>query len=191
MTTFREQRGTSMRHPLSLTAARTLLAAVLAATATTAATAPATAAEVVVDDFDTTRTDTFTAPLEGCLPADLLGTATVTEHSTGRVVRTPAATVIKGLDAYDFRMTFPDGRYVRSGVDDERFSVVLTNPGRVTVASTASRDERTIYAPDGTPIGTLSIRETYDVVFRDTNGNGEPDPGEITTERHRFRLTCG
>lgn len=29
-----------------------------------------------MDDFDTTRTDTFTAPLEGCLPADLLGTAT-------------------------------------------------------------------------------------------------------------------
>ncbi|SED99796.1 hypothetical protein [Streptomyces sp. TLI_105] len=179
-----------MRHPLSVTAARSLLAAVLTASAAAAAVTPA-AAEVLVDDFDVTRTDTFTVPLEGCLPADLLGTATVTEHSIGRVVQTPGAVVVKGVDLFDFRMTFPDGRYVDSGVDQERFTAVFTEPRRIAVASIDSRDERTLHAPDGTPIGTLSIRETYDVVYRDTNGNGEPDPGEITTERHRFRLTCG
>ncbi len=180
-----------MRHPFTGTPARALLAGVLTASAAASAIAPAAAADVLVEDFDLTRTDTFTAPLEGCLPADLIGTATVTEHSTGRVVRTPAAAVVKGVDSYDFRMTFPDGRYVDSGIDEERFTVVFTEPGRITVVSTDSRDERTVHAPDGTPIGTLSIRETYDVVFRDADGDGEPDPGEITVERHRFRLTCG
>ncbi|MFF9850897.1 hypothetical protein [Streptomyces litmocidini] len=76
-----------MRHPFSATAVRTLLAAVLTASAATVALAPAAAAEVLVDDFGLTHTDTFTAPLGGCLPADLLGTATVTEHS----VNTPSA----------------------------------------------------------------------------------------------------
>ncbi|MFF9850898.1 hypothetical protein [Streptomyces litmocidini] len=99
--------------------------------------------------------------------------------------------VVKGVDLFDFRMTFPDGRYADSGVDEERFSTVPARPGRLAVASVDSRDERTVHAPDGTPIGTLSIRETYGVVLRDANGNGEPDPGEITVERHRFRLACG
>ncbi|MEU2234801.1 hypothetical protein ACH4A8_07100 [Streptomyces vietnamensis] len=171
--------------------ALTLLTALLTAAPAVAAPGDIDTGTVLVDDFDLTRTDTFTAPLEGCLPADLLGTATVTEHSVGRFVRTPGAMVLKGTNYFDFRMTFPDGRYVTSGVDEERIRAVFTDPGRVTVAKMESQDERTIHAPDGTPIGTLSIQETYDAVFTDANGNGEPDPGEITTEHHRFTLTCG
>ncbi|GGU94239.1 hypothetical protein GCM10010275_34590 [Streptomyces litmocidini] len=80
-----------MRHPFSATAARILPAAVPTASAAAAALAPAAAAEVLVDDFDLTRADTSTAPLEGRLPAGLLGTAAVPRHSAGRIVRTPAS----------------------------------------------------------------------------------------------------
>lgn len=54
-----------------------------------------------------------------------------------------------------------------------------------------TQDLRTIYAADGTPIGTLSIHENSQIVIEDTNGNGEPDPGEVTVQFDHFRLHCG
>jgi len=150
--------------------------------------APAGAAGVV-EHFDTTHTETYSAPLEGCLPPDLVGTVTVTEHSVGQVVSTGAAVVITGVDAYDFHMDLPDGRYVQSALDQEEFAVVLRRPF-TTVGSFHSQDERTIHAADGTVIGTLTIHEDHDVVYRDLNTNGEPDPGEVVVERHDFQLSC-
>ncbi|GHF39046.1 hypothetical protein GCM10018790_16070 [Kitasatospora xanthocidica] len=151
--------------------------------------APARAAGVV-EHFDMTHTETYSAPLEGCLPPDLIGTVTVTEHSTGQVVSNGATVVITGTNEVDFHMDLPDGRYVQSGLDRDDFQVVLRLP-YTTVANVSTEDERTIHAADGTVIGTLTIHEDHQVVYRDLNTNGEPDPGEVTVERHEFRLTCG
>ncbi|GAA1192351.1 hypothetical protein F4556_006641 [Kitasatospora gansuensis] len=87
-------------------------------------------------------------------------------------------------------MDLPDGRYVQSGLDRDDFAVVLRLPYS-TAGSFSAQDERTIHAADGTVIGTLTIREDHEVVYRDLNTNGEADPGEVTLERHEFRLSCG
>ncbi|MEV6332059.1 hypothetical protein [Streptomyces sp. NPDC051909] len=165
-------------------------AAALAAAVCLCATATARADTVVLDTIDETTTHTGEAPLEGCLPAGLVGRYTVVEHTVAQVVRTDGAMVVKGVDSYDFHMDLPDGRYVQSGTDYERFTVVLARPYH-TVLSTVSEDERTIYAADGTPVGTLTITERKKVVFEDADLDGEADPGEITVERVRFDLTCG
>ena len=43
---------------------------------------------------------------------------------------------------------------------------------------------------DGEPIGQVFLHGVFHVTFRDANGNGEPDPGEITANVDRFLFTC-
>jgi hypothetical protein len=52
------------------------------------------------------------------------------------------------------------------------------------------QEQRTIYSAEGQPIGEVVIHAVSHVTFRDANGNGEPDPGEITAGVDRFFFTC-
>jgi hypothetical protein len=61
---------------------------------------------------------------------------------------------------------------------------------RVNVVCVA-RDLRTIYAADGTPMGTLSIHAGSHTAYDDLNGNGIPEPGEISAQFDNFHLRCG
>ena len=101
---------------------------------------------------------------------------------TGKVVN------VHGVTAYDYHADFPNGMYVQAGLNRDIFTFHANPP--LTVNSDATQDFRTIYAADGTPIGTLSIHETIHTTFRDTNGNGAPDPGEISVQFDHFRLRC-
>ncbi|MFF0431058.1 hypothetical protein ACFYU9_02350 [Streptomyces sp. NPDC004327] len=154
------------------------------------APAPAHAVPLVVDRFDETHTESFDAPLEGCLPAGDVGSVTLTEHSVGTVVKAGRTLVVRGTSAYDFRMTLPDGRSVRGDLDRDRYTFVLAPPHHA-VESADSVDERTVYAADGTPVGTLTIKERRRAVYEDANANGMPDPGEVTVDHGGFTLTCG
>jgi hypothetical protein len=136
------------------------------------------------------NTETFTGPLEGCLSPDLIGTATLTETTTGHVADTGHnAYNIHGVTTYDYHGDFPNGVYVQSGLNRDIFSIHVKFPH--TAIHVTTQDLRTIYAADGTPIGTLSIHENSLVKFEDTNENGQPDPGEITFAFDHFRLHCG
>jgi hypothetical protein len=136
------------------------------------------------------HTETITGPLEGCLPPDLIGTATLTETTTGQVVDTGNGVVnVHGVSTFDYHGDFPNGIYVQSGLNRDIFSFHFTPPR--TVQHVVTQDLRTIYAADGTPIGTLSIHENSHITIQDTNGNGEVDPGEITVQFDHFRLRCG
>jgi hypothetical protein len=96
---------------------------------------------------------------------------------------------VHGVNTFDYHGDFPNGIYVQSGLNRDIFVFVANPP--LTVNNVAGQDLRTIYAADGTPIGTLSIHETIHITFQDTNGNGQPDPGEITVQFDHFRLRCG
>jgi len=152
--------------------------------------AGAAQARATVFSFSDTHTETFSAPLEGCLPADLVGSVTLTETTTGQVVDTGKNVfAVHGVSAFDYHADFPNGIYVQSGLNRDIFTFVANPP--LTVSTRTTQDLRTIYAADGTPIGTLSIHETIHITFQDTNGNGQPDPSEITVQFDRFRLLCG
>ncbi len=153
--------------------------------------AGAAQAQATVFSLSGAHTETVTGPLEGCLPADLVGTGTLTESFTLQVVDTGKNVfAIHGVNTYDLHMDFPDGIYVRSGLNRDIFSMVVNPP--LTVITVATQDLRTIYAADGTPIGTLSIHGNFHITYQDTNGNNQPDPGEkITVEFEHFRLRCG
>jgi hypothetical protein len=147
-------------------------------------------AEATVFRFSDTETETFTAPLEGCLPEDLVGTVTLTRTSTGQVVESDSGVfTVRGVDDFDYHLELPDGSFVQSGLNRDRFVLVANAPH--TVINFVTEDFRTIYSADGTPVGTLSIHAGFHVTFNDLNGNSTPDPGEIASEFGYFRLRCG
>src|SRR5262245_54231481 len=136
------------------------------------------------------NTETFIGPLEGCLPPDLIGTSTLTETTTGQVVYTGKNVAnVHGVTTFDYRGDFRNGIYVQSGLNRDIFSFHVDFP--LTVRHVVTQDLRTIYAADGTPIGTLSIHENSRLTIQDTNGKCEVDPGDITVQFDHFRLHCG
>lgn len=150
-------------------------------------TSPRQPAEVV--RFSGTQTETVTTPLEGCLPDDLVGTATITETSTGQVVDTgDAVFVVSGVNVYGAHLELPDGLSVQSWLDRDRYVLVVNPP--LSVYNVVTQDLRTIYADDGSPIGSLSIHAGYHVTYIDLDGDEAPEPSEITTELEHFRLRC-
>jgi hypothetical protein len=146
-------------------------------------------AQATVFRFFDTHTKTFTAPLERCPPEDLVGTVILTETSTGQVVDIGKVFTVHGVNDYDYQLTLSNGTYVQSGLNRDRY-VFIANPP-LTVYNLVTQDFRTIYAADGTPIGTLSIHAGMHITYRDLNGNGMPDPGEITAQFEYFSLRCG
>lgn len=150
--------------------------------------AGAAQAQATVFTFTETHTETSTGPMD-CLPPDLIGTATLTEIATGHVVDTGKVFTVYGVNNFDLHVDFPNGIYVQSGLNRDIYTFVANPP--LTVFNVATQEFRTIYAADGTPIGTLTIHGGYHITYRDTNGNGVADPGEITAQFDHFRLTCG
>ena len=147
-------------------------------------------AEATVSRFSGTQTETFTAPLEGCLPADLVGAVTLTETFYGQVVDTGKNVfAVHAVNEFDYHIDFPDGRYVQSGLNRDLITFVVS--GSHTVQNVVTQDLRTIYAADGTSLGTLAIHAGNHITYDDLNGNQTPDPGEITANFEYFRLRCG
>jgi hypothetical protein len=54
----------------------------------------------------------------------------------------------------------------------------------------AQQDRGTLYNIDGQVIGQLDVFTLTHITWRDTNGNGQPDPGEIRASVDQFRVTC-
>lgn len=139
--------------------------------------------------FVGTHSATFEAPLEGCLPEDLVGTVTVTETSSGQVVQTPSGgLVVRGTNQYDYRLVLPDGRFVQSGLNRDLY--VFVSQGRRTVYNLVGQDFRTIYAADGTPTGSITVHAGFHTTYEDLNGNGTADPGELSASVDWVRISC-
>jgi hypothetical protein len=125
--------------------------------------------------------------LPECLPPDLAGTQTGTETTVGQVTETGRTFHVHGTTTAEYRVVFPDGRYV-DGTAVEHFSFNVNGPQ--TTSTTAIQEPRTIYSADGQPIGRVFIHALSHITFRDANGNGAPDPGEISSSVERFFFTC-
>jgi hypothetical protein len=145
-------------------------------------------ARATLFDFYDTHTNSFSYQLPWCIPGNPTVNATVTETVSGQVVDTGRVVIVRGLLEVDDYLVLPDGKYIESGINRVHFEIVFNGP--LTVHHDASQDFRTIYAADGTPVGKLMILETIHVTIRDVNGDGIPDPGEISVGFDHFRFRC-
>jgi len=137
--------------------------------------------------FSEQHTEVFTDTVS--CAGGLTGIATLTETSMIHVVQSPGSFKLNGVDDFDYRLDLPDGAYVQSGLNRDRFVFVLTHRSHA-VSHTTFQDFRTIFDASGEPIGGLTIHGGMTVVYDDANGNFEPDPGEIASEHDSFRLRC-
>ena len=133
--------------------------------------------------------ETFTAPEPEfiCQPAPFgVVTNTITE-SFHFVLRDQGVNFI-GTVIQDYRIDFVDGSYLVS-VSPTHLEFNSTAHG-TTVYTEVQQDRGTLYSADGQVIGIVSVFGVLHTTYRDTNGNGVPDPGEVTSEVSQFRVTC-
>lgn len=125
-----------------------------------------------------------------CLGPGATGTITGTETVVGHFTETgpPALNFdAHGTETFVYRVDYVDGRYIL-GTSVEHFKSTGNSPqlGDISVF----RDVGTLYGPGGQVLGQVIIHGVTHVVFRDANGNFQPDPGEITANVDHFRLSC-
>jgi hypothetical protein len=144
-------------------------------------------AQAIVDRFEFQVPLPESTALPECLSSDLVGAQTGTETTVGQVVDTGGSFHVHATTTLEYRVVFPDGRFV-VGTAVEHISFNANAPQ--TVNTTTIQEQRTIYSAEGQPVGEVVIHAVSHLTFRDANGNGEPDPGEITASVDRFFFTC-
>jgi hypothetical protein len=149
-----------------------------------ASAAPATVTpEVVVHDPQVFEATAF------CLPETLVGTVTTQEVTYGTSVETSSGVfVVHGVDEFSYRIDFPDGNFVESGINRDRFVFVRNPAGGIFTRVT--QDFETIYNSTGEAVGDLAVHAVLHTTWRDSDRDGFLDDGELTTQVETFRLRC-
>jgi hypothetical protein len=118
----------------------------------------------------------------------LIGTNVASETVTGQIVEATSGVFhVSGSTVYDYRVDFPNGTYA-FGTSTSHFS--FTTNGSVAVSTEAGREPRTVYAADGTPVAQAVLHGGSHLTFHDLNGDGTPQPEEISAQVDRFFFTC-
>jgi hypothetical protein len=142
-------------------------------------------ASATVGDFYSQETITFT---DVSLCTGLTGTVTNTVTEAGRYVDTGGNFHVSVTTTQDYRTVWSDGSYLIN--HSSAHSEFNTNSTGHVVSTWAQQDRGTLYNIDGQEIGQLDVFTLTHITWRDTNGNGQPDPGEITASVDQFRVTC-
>jgi hypothetical protein len=124
-----------------------------------------------------------------CLPPELSGAVRGTVTGRGQFVATASGYHERLTTNLAYRIDFPDGSYALGTAVERGLSNVNPRNSRITAHVTV-REPRTLYAADGQPIGRVMIHYLVHLTYSDVNGDGQPDPGEITASVESFRLAC-
>jgi hypothetical protein len=190
--TSRSPRLARRRTPVTV-ARRLLLVAALSGVplALGATASPAASPNVpFIGNFTFTQpiSDTFSdAPCADGLTGTLTGTETVSAHYTNN----PTFFHIEGTNTQTYRIDFSDGSYALGSYLEHFAEAANSGSGTLKLNDTSvERDVATVYAADGTPIGTVTIWVTSHTTFIDANQNGQVDEGELKASISNFRFRC-
>lgn len=124
-----------------------------------------------------------------CLGPGAVGTLAATEDVVGHVVDTPSGLHMRLTSVADFRVDYQDGRYALGTIIDH-FGGLMPSDGGTNNGTSAAQGEGTVYNADDQPITFVRLRSNSHFTVHDLNGNGQPDPGEISVNFNHFRLFC-
>jgi hypothetical protein len=142
-------------------------------------------AQATRGDFTFQKTVTFT-DVSGC--TGLTGTGVNTATTVGEFVDTGETFHVHGTTVQVYRVDWSDGTYLLSR-SPSHFEFNTNALGQF-VSTEVQQDPGILYSPDGQAIGRLTVFTLSHLTWRDTNGNGQPDPGEITADVDQFRVNC-
>lgn len=123
-----------------------------------------------------------------CYP-NLAGTLTGTDTGAGQFVVTSSGVHVEGVETQDYRIDFANGWYLLSS-SPTHFDTNFNFSNGQTENTFAQRDHGTLYDAGGNVIGSLDVWGVTHLTWRDLNGNGQPDPGEITANVNLGKFSC-
>ena len=165
--------------------ARTILLCVLLAALGLITFTGTASAQATRGDFTFQNTVTFT-DVSSC--TGLTGTGVNTATTVGQFVATGETFHVHGNTTQVYRIDWSDGSYLLSR-SPSHFEFNTNSLGQF-VSTEVQQDPGILYSADGQVIGRLSVFTLSHMTSRDTNGNGQPDPGEVTASVDQFRVTC-
>jgi hypothetical protein len=123
-----------------------------------------------------------------CYPT-LAGTLTGTDTGNGRFVATSNGFHINAVETQNYRIDFANGWYLLSS-SPTHSTINSDFANGQTVNTAAQQDRGTVYDAKGNLVGNLNVWAVNHLTWRDLNGNGQPDPGEITATLDLFKFGC-
>jgi hypothetical protein len=135
-----------------------------------------------------TDTEQFSDTVQDPCSEGVTGTISGTDILSGHYNNSPDLFHFEGTETVDYRVDFNDGRYA-IGASSERLAFSASG-GRAEIETHTGRNQATVYAADGSVIGTVTIRNVFHITSVDLNGNGQTDPGEIKATVDQFRVGC-
>jgi hypothetical protein len=164
--------------------ARSLICLLLAAFGLVTFTGMALA-QATRGDFTFQNTVTIT-DVSSC--TGLTGTGVNTATTVGQFVSTGGTFHVHGTTVQVYRIDWSDGTYLLSR-SPSHFEFNTNALGQF-VSTEVQQDPGVLYSPDGQAIGRVSVFTLSHLTWREMNGNGQPDPGEITADVDQFRVNC-
>jgi hypothetical protein len=163
---------------------RTITAAVALAALATATGAHGRA---TAEPFHDVQTTIDTGVLDYSCFEGIEGNGTTTDVIDGHVTENADGFHFHGVVHREYTLAFADGIHILGRVSQH----IEFNATRNSTTDTEPSQERaTIYAPDGRVVGTIRQQGIFHLRYSDANGNGQPDPGEISTQFERIRVFC-
>lgn len=124
-----------------------------------------------------------------CVPGAVPGVETITFTTSGRFLQTGSGFHVEGTSTVSGRTVFSNGDYQLAD-GHAAFSFNTSDTSGQTVNTSAGPELHTVYNAQGQVIAKIMFAGTSHTTWRDGNGNGQPDPGEITTTFEHVHFTC-
>lgn len=152
------------------------------------AAAPSGATGAERTSFTNVFNEDFQGAIPECFDANLVGRNVGTDTVTGTSVQTPSGSYhVSGTEVFSYRVDFPNGMY-STGADTSHFTFTIHDAHQV--YTQFNKENRTIYNSDGSVFGQVVFHHGTHITFQDLNGNGIPDPGELSSQVDQFFYTC-
>jgi hypothetical protein len=174
---------------------RTFTAAMLAVTAAVAApavahAAPNAPARATVGTFFNQHTEVFPVEAPPCVSGDFTGgTETITFTDSGRFVETNSGFHVEGTTTIDSHVDFTNGSYINA-IGHAHFAFNTGFTSDETVFTSGGPEVHTIYNAEDEALAKVKFIGVGHLTYRDLNGNGQPDEGEITSSHEHLNVLC-
>jgi len=118
------------------------------------------------------------------------GTETSTFTTSGHFTATDTGFHFEGSEAIDGTTVFDNGYHLTAhGFAPFRFDT-NDKTGQTVNSSGAGTELHTIFNAQNQVIARVRFEDVNHVTYRDLNGNGQPDDGEITVSFEHFHFMC-
>jgi hypothetical protein len=166
---------------------RTITAAIAVAALSAMALTSGAHGRATTDRFHDVQTTIDTGILFYPCFEGIEGNGMTTDVIDGHFTESTKGFHFHGVVQREYTLAFADGTHILGHVTEH---IEFNATRNSTTDTEPSQGRATIYAADGRVVGTIRELGIYHLRYSDANGNGQPDPGEISTEFERIRVAC-